>query len=681
MDSYQWAAFLLAAAASPSCADPFAWGRNTSNELADGTNTERHSPVAVDLTGVLSGKHLTALAGGTQHTLALADDGKVYAWGSNWFGRLGNGSGSWSEPPVAVVMTGDLSGKKVIAVAAGYEHSLALADDGKVYAWGGNSEGELGIGSTMWSELPKAVDTSGALSGKTVTAIAAGQNVSFALTSDGRVFSWGRNNTGNLGTGTATAQETTPVAVDDAGVLSGKIVTAIAPGVALTSDGKLYAWGANGQGQLGDGTTDSPRLSPVAVDMTGALSGKTVTAVDEGICLTSEGKVYAWGDNSYGEVGDGTTSMRPSPVAVDDSGLLSGKTITAIASGLQNMALSSDGGLFAWGYNDSGQVGDGTNTERHTPVAVDTSGVLAGMAITHICAGVIFSVVLAEPRTTTFSLATARSYAANLGWLNWRHRPTATDAPAAGMNFLSGKIHAANAGWIDLGDGKPADGIGYRQTGGDLGVNHDGAGGLTGYAYGANIGWITFSQAWKSPPRIDLTTGFLSGFAYSANCGWIGLTGLKTNLSPGKDSDPAGSGTGDGIPDAWELEQLAANGKTADLSLLGATAESDADHDGASDHEEYLADSNPFSSASLPGAAAMSGGPEAGFTLEWPASSRRAYQLRYTDDLGTWDPVGALLTGTPQADGSVRGSVHVTPPATAWRMFFRIDPQLPLQDP
>jgi alpha-tubulin suppressor-like RCC1 family protein len=344
----------------------YTWGWNTNGQLGNGTYTYSYDvPVTVTTSGVLSGKTITAVAGGEAHSIALTSDGTVYTWGHNFIGQLGNGNLTDSNVPVAV--TG-LSGKTITAVAGGGTHSIALASDGTVYTWGFNFYGQLGNGNNTNSNVAVAVT---GLSGKTITAIAGGLNHSIALATDGTVYTWGDNFSGQLGNGTNNASNV-PVAVTG---LSGKTITAVAGGgvhsIALAPDGTVYTWGENYFGQLGNGTNT---YSNVPVAVTG-LSGKTITAIAGGglhsIALASDGKVYTWGYNVFGQLGNGTNTDSNVPVAVTG---LSGETITAIASGKDHsFALASDGTVYTWGDNYYGQLGNGTNTDSNVPVVVDQS--------------------------------------------------------------------------------------------------------------------------------------------------------------------------------------------------------------------------------------------------------------------------------------------------------------------
>ena len=356
----------------------YTWGNNTYGQLGNGTKSSsrsRHIAVIRE-PGLLQDKNVTAVDMGSRHALCVAD-GEIYAWGSNYWGQLGNGTYiPFPEPdgitePVKVDMTGVLSGKTVTAVCATGNSSFCIAD-GEVYAWGRNDYGQLGDGTTTFRTTPVAVvKDAGILLGKTVTAISGGLYHTLCI-ADGEVYAWGNNSHGQLGDGT-TAGSTTPVAVaKDAGILLGKTVTAIGAGgyrSHCVADGEAFSWGGNGSGQLGDGTK-TQRDRPVKVDMTGVLSGKTVTAITGGIlhaiCI-ADGEVYCWGWNKYGQLGDGTKTDSTTPVAVlKDTGVLLGRTVTKIAGDYRTSHCIADNIPFNWGEKNYGIVGIPWEIPRQT---------------------------------------------------------------------------------------------------------------------------------------------------------------------------------------------------------------------------------------------------------------------------------------------------------------------------
>jgi ELWxxDGT repeat protein len=344
-----------------------AWGGNAKGQLGDGTTTERHTPVSVSsLTNVI------AIAAGYYHTGAVKT-GNVWTWGANTYGQLGDGTTTERHAPVSV---SGLSG--VVAIASGYYDTLALKSDGTVWAWGANYASQLGDGTTTDRHAPVAVT---GLSG--VVAIASGCYYhTIALKSDGTVWTWGGNYSGELGDGTTT-NRSTPVQVKLQGGSPLGGIVAIAGGsdhtLALKSDGTVWAWGLNLYGQLGDGTT-TERHNPVAVS---GLSGIIAIASGENhsLAIKSDGTVWAWGYNAYGGLGDGTTTNRSAPVQVklqDGSTPLGG--VASVSGGPEcSVACKTDGTVWAWGANYYGQLGDGTTTERHYPVAV--SGLSSAVAI------------------------------------------------------------------------------------------------------------------------------------------------------------------------------------------------------------------------------------------------------------------------------------------------------------
>ncbi len=325
------------------------WGSNGNGQLGDGTRLHRAYPLQVrGLSGV------TAIALGGSHTLALRQDGTLWAWGYNGYGQLGDGTTTSNGR----VYPGTVPGlSDVTAMAGGSGHTVALRQDGTVWAWGRNDYGQLGDGTDTQRLSPVNVP---GLSG--VTSLAAGLVHTVALRQDGTVWAWGHNGFGQLGDGTTT-RRTSPAQVPG---LSG--VTAIAAwnghALALRQDGTLWAWGRNDYGQIGDGTKTN-RLSPTQVP---GLSGVTTMAAGHShtVALRQDGTVWAWGDNGFGQLGDGTLIEHLSPMQVPG---LSG--VTTLASGSHYvLALRQDGTLWAWGDNGFGQLGDGTGTQRLSPVQV-----------------------------------------------------------------------------------------------------------------------------------------------------------------------------------------------------------------------------------------------------------------------------------------------------------------------
>lgn len=358
----------------------YAWGANSRGQLGDNTISNSNLPVAAMNSGILSGKTILAISTGSSHSLALCSDGTIAAWGYNFHGQLGDGSTTDSRVPVAVVKSGVLAGKTVVAVSAGFFHSLALCSDGTVAAWGYNLYGQLGNNSTVSSSLPVLVSSAGVLSGKAITSIAAGYNHNTALCSDGTVVSWGRNNYGQLGNNSV-IDSSVPVNITTVGSLNGRTVATLAAGsdhsLALCSDGTLLSWGRNNNGQLGDGSNTNYSI-PVEVDASDALAGRIVTKISAGgfhnLAACADGTLVAFGRNTNGQLGNNSTVDANAPVIVTLAPVLSGKTVIAFqgANG-HSLALCSDGTLASWGAGSNGQLGNGNIANSNVPVAVTTS--------------------------------------------------------------------------------------------------------------------------------------------------------------------------------------------------------------------------------------------------------------------------------------------------------------------
>jgi alpha-tubulin suppressor-like RCC1 family protein len=370
-----------------------AWGGNGSGELGNGTTTSSSEPVNVS--GL---SEVKALAGGSSpvssqpgFTLALLPNGTVEAWGENTYGQLGNGTTANSSVPVLVKEREGKGIPPVTAVAAGGGHSLALLANGTVMAWGDNEAGELGNGTTTNSSVPVKVSPL-----KEVTAIAAAGRHSLALLANGTVMAWGENREGQLGNGTTTSSSV-PVKVSNlsegkalsAGDLHDDGAAGRGFSVALLKSGKVMAWGTNFLNQLGQGEFGGKSTVPVEVS---GLS--EVTAIASGnafsLALLQNGTVKSWGANTEGVLGveiGGPTLFTVTNLS---------EVASIAASGRHAMALLRNGTLATWGDNEFGELGNGTTTSSFLPATL-----IPLIGVTTIAAGNDFSAAYAPLPTVT----------------------------------------------------------------------------------------------------------------------------------------------------------------------------------------------------------------------------------------------------------------------------------------
>jgi alpha-tubulin suppressor-like RCC1 family protein len=367
---------LAAASGRPAATAPptvRGWGINGTFSLGNGsTDPNSLTPVKVKLP---KGVTVTSVRTGCGFTVALTKTG-LLSWGDNAFGQLGDTTRKVRSAPVHVKLPKNTT---VTAVRAGCDHAIALTKTGTVLAWGRNSEHQLGNGGTKNSGQPKSV---GFPKGTKIKSVSTGCDHSLAVSTGGKVYAWGANTLGQLGDGTIKPR-TKPVAVH---LPAGTVATGVSAGCffsfALTNKG-LFGWGDDGSGQLGlDPVTSLPTPTLVVFLFRGAGPG-TITQLFAGcnstVALFSKGAVLAWGDDFFGELGDGGNMATSKPVTVQ---IPPGEKVHSISVGCADgYAQTSTGHVYAWGAGLSGELGTGGNSNSGTPVQVKLPVTLNPIAI------------------------------------------------------------------------------------------------------------------------------------------------------------------------------------------------------------------------------------------------------------------------------------------------------------
>jgi alpha-tubulin suppressor-like RCC1 family protein len=347
------------------------WGSGTGGQLGDNTITNRSTPV----TTFAGGTNWKQVAGGNNHTAAIKTDGTLWTWGSNGSGQLGDGTRTQRNTPVTT-FTGGTNWKQVTSKG---DHTAAIKTDGTLWTWGQNNSGQIGNNSSGIYETTPVTTFAGGTNWKQVTC---GVSHTAAIKTDGTLWTWGRNSYGTLGDNT-TNTRCTPVTTFAGGtnwkqVAGGGLHTA-----AIKTDGTLWTWGLNSAfgtnlGALGDNTIIN-RSVPVTT-FAGGTNWKQVTCGSfHTAAIKTDGTLWTWGcndltafiPNSLGALGDNTIITRSVPVTTFAGGT-NWKQVTC--GGYHTSAIKTDGTLWTWGRNSYGNLGDNTIINRSTPVTTFTGG-------------------------------------------------------------------------------------------------------------------------------------------------------------------------------------------------------------------------------------------------------------------------------------------------------------------
>ena len=353
------------------------WGEGVNGQIGNGSTLDRQTPVLVSFG---SGVTVAAVSSGGEHTCAVLGNGEVYCWGEGIDGQLGNDSfGNRSTPQRVVGLPG-----AALQVSSGNDHSCVVLQNGQVWCWGENFNGELGNGSQLNRSTPVQVTgLTGALQ------VSAGDDHSCARVQDGNVkrqVCWGKGGRGQLGNGRDNDVTTFVSVARLCGPSTVAAGDAFSCGVGTTSAGTaVHAWGNNGSSQLGDGSSSSRRASLPSGNSTGASA---LDCASSHACAVVSGQARCWGSNGSGRLGDGTTTDRSTPTPVSGS-----DTFVTVTTGTSHSCgIVSGGGVKCWGYGANGRLGTGSTANRLTPTSVTSlpgaaQWIAAGDA--HTCAVVV----------------------------------------------------------------------------------------------------------------------------------------------------------------------------------------------------------------------------------------------------------------------------------------------------
>jgi len=334
----------------------FTWGINSIGQLGDNTTTDKSNPVQT----VTGGINWKSVACGNTHTAAIKTDGTLWTWGLGTAGQLGDNTTVRKSSPVQTV-AGGTNWKQV---ACGWTHTAAIKTDGTLWIWGNGN----GLGDNTNVDKSSPVQT--VTFNNTWKQVSAGTNHTAAIKTDGTLWNWGYNASGQLGDNTSVTLRSSPVQTVAFGSNWKQVFCGDNHTAAIKTDGTLWCWGANNIGQLGDNTITN-RSSPIQTITFGTNWKQVFAGYYHTIAIKTDGTLWNWGRNTNGSLGDNTITSRSSPVQT-----ITYATNWKSASGgfYHTVAIKTDGTLWSWGQNDTGQLGDNTVANKSSPVQTSTYG-------------------------------------------------------------------------------------------------------------------------------------------------------------------------------------------------------------------------------------------------------------------------------------------------------------------
>jgi alpha-tubulin suppressor-like RCC1 family protein len=323
----------------------FAWGKNSIGQLGLNNITQYNSPVQIP------GINWSSISSGRDHSVAFKTDGTLWTWGDNGYGQLGQNNITRYSSPVQI------PGTTWSSIGSGLDSSFATKTDGTLWSWGRNYRGELGQNNLIQYSSPVQIP------GNTWSSVCDGRFQVFAFKTDGTLWGWGNNYNGQLAQNNNT-NYSSPVQIP--GTTWSSVSVGKDNALATKTDGTLWAWGINNNGELGQGNRTG-YSSPIQIPGTTWKSVGGGDGYTHSLATKTDGTLWAWGGNYFGQLGQNNRTYRSSPVQIP------GTTWSSISIGtMQDYSLvtKTDGTLWAWGQNANGQLGQGNTTRYSSPVQI-----------------------------------------------------------------------------------------------------------------------------------------------------------------------------------------------------------------------------------------------------------------------------------------------------------------------
>jgi alpha-tubulin suppressor-like RCC1 family protein len=333
------------------------WGPNTQGQLGDNSTTPKSSPVQT----VATGNNWKYVSSRGEFVAAIKTNGTLWIWGQNSNGQLGDNTTTSKSSPVQTVA----GGTDWLQISAGTDHMSGIKTDNTLWCWGKNTYGQLGDNTN----IPKSSPVQTVVTGTVWKQVSSGHDHTGSVKTNNRLWLWGRNDYGQLGDNSRT-HKSSPVQTSAGGTDWKQVSTGYYHTAGIKTDGTLWCWGHNTYGQLGDNT--SAHKSNPAQTIANGEDWKQVSAGGYfTAAIKNDGTLWVWGDNTWGQLGDNTSTKKSSPVQTVAGGT-NWKQVSA--GGYHLMAIKTDGTVWGWGWNDAGEIGDNSVTWRSSPVQIVATG-------------------------------------------------------------------------------------------------------------------------------------------------------------------------------------------------------------------------------------------------------------------------------------------------------------------